>query len=276
MVDIKAFISALKLKWLKRILNDNGKLSKVVSATCMKIFDVKMYGGEFANVIMKQCINPFWVDVFKHYKKLCDKCIPKTFDDFASENLYYNVHICRDYKIISLNDWLRNGVIKVGDLMDRHGYLTFDAFKRKFPGIVTNFLMYRGVIHAVKRYQLFLNCEADSEFVTEDSLVWKCLSNGGVRHIYSQLIHCTDEPKAIQKWCETLDVQINVRNVFLRIMHTTAMVPILLVRPRMIVGYIGLRGFWGSVQDSMAERGRLRPSSAIESWTDTQKPRDPI
>jgi hypothetical protein len=65
--------------------------------------------------------------------------------------------------------------MKVGDLLDSDGYLSFDTFKVKFPGIVTNFLIYEGVIRAIKRYQKLLNVDFDGDVVIEDALVWRCL-----------------------------------------------------------------------------------------------------
>ena len=70
MVDIKSFLAALKISWLKRILHDDGKLSKILQAMCPLIQNVKQRGGEFANIIMQRVKNPFWFDVFKHYKKI--------------------------------------------------------------------------------------------------------------------------------------------------------------------------------------------------------------
>ena len=95
MVDIKSFPAALKISWLKRILHYDGKLSKILQAMCSLIQNVKQRGDEFANIIMQRVKNPFWFDVFKHYKKISAKYLPVTFDDFVSECLHYNVNICR-------------------------------------------------------------------------------------------------------------------------------------------------------------------------------------
>ena len=54
MVDIKLFLAALKIIWLKRILHDDGKLSKILQVKCPLIQTVKQPGGEFANIIMQR------------------------------------------------------------------------------------------------------------------------------------------------------------------------------------------------------------------------------
>ena len=99
MVDVKSFLFALKISWLKRILCDNGKITKIRLKMYQLIQNVKQRGGEYANIVMQRVKNIFWRDVFKHYKKLCGKCTPVTFDDFASECLHYNVNVCRGKRV---------------------------------------------------------------------------------------------------------------------------------------------------------------------------------
>ena len=54
MVDRNPFLSALKISWLKRILHDDGKLSKLLQAMCPLIQNVKQRDGKFANIIMQR------------------------------------------------------------------------------------------------------------------------------------------------------------------------------------------------------------------------------
>ena len=55
-------------------------------------------GGEYANALM-QIHNPFWRDVFKHYKKLNLKCMSEDVHAFMSECLHYNINITRDNRV---------------------------------------------------------------------------------------------------------------------------------------------------------------------------------
>ena len=69
MVDVKSFVSALKISWVRRILCDNGKITKILQVMCLLIQYIKR-GGEFSNIIIQRIKNPFWRDVFKHYKNI--------------------------------------------------------------------------------------------------------------------------------------------------------------------------------------------------------------
>ena len=41
MVDVKSFVSALKISWLRRILCDNGKITKILQVMCSLIQYIK-------------------------------------------------------------------------------------------------------------------------------------------------------------------------------------------------------------------------------------------
>ena len=60
MVDVKSFVSALKISWLRRILCDNGKITKILQVRCPSIQYVKQRDGEFSNIIIQRIRNPFW------------------------------------------------------------------------------------------------------------------------------------------------------------------------------------------------------------------------
>ena len=70
--------------WLKHILYLNGKISKILQKIYPSTQNIIKCSGEFANVIMLK-VKKKKEEVFKHYKKLYGKCIPATFDNFASE-----------------------------------------------------------------------------------------------------------------------------------------------------------------------------------------------
>eukprot|EP00916_Digyalum_oweni_P013462 GHVL01022105.1.p1 GENE.GHVL01022105.1~~GHVL01022105.1.p1 ORF type:complete len:329 (-),score=13.53 GHVL01022105.1:219-1205(-) len=170
---------------------------------------------------MQRIVNPFWVDVFKHYKKVCNKCIPSSFHDFVSECLFYNINICRDKKVLFLRSWAHCGIVSVGHLLKEDGFLTYDEFSRKYPNVTVNFLLYQGIVRAVKKYQCKLEIDFCDNFVVSDPCVWQCLASGGSKHVYGYLIKNTDPLKCIEKWTAALNCNVDVNKVFLKIKRTT-------------------------------------------------------
>ena len=66
MIEVKSFLAALKITWLKRILINDGKITKILNAFCPAVKSIKDRIGEFANILMLRANSCFWVGVFKH------------------------------------------------------------------------------------------------------------------------------------------------------------------------------------------------------------------
>ena len=92
---MNSFLAALKITWLKRILSTDGKKNKknILNALYPAVKLIKDRVGEFANILMLKASNCFRVDVFKHYRNLCYRCVPVFFHDFAVDRLHYNINI---------------------------------------------------------------------------------------------------------------------------------------------------------------------------------------
>jgi hypothetical protein len=221
MVNVKLFLSSLKITWLEKIVHDDGKITQILFALCPETQLVKQRGGEFANVLMQRLANPFWVDVFKHYKKLNDKCTVNSFDDFVSECFFYNINMCRDNKVLFLRSWAQNGIYAIGHLLCRSGFLSYVEFKRKYPHVLVNFVLYEGILRTVKNYQDRCGVKFCENYVIRDPSVWQCLSKGGSKHTYRYLIKNTDPLKFIEKWSNTLNTNIDVCTVFSTLKKTT-------------------------------------------------------
>ena len=133
MCDVKSFLAAMKVSWLRRLVNDSGSsLAEFFYAMYPQAFHVNKFGGEYANLLMSKIHNPFWKDVLRSYKKLVLKCKPKTDADFLRECIHYNVNILRDNHTVILKEWFDAGILHVHSLLDDTGnWLSFDEFKKK-------------------------------------------------------------------------------------------------------------------------------------------------
>ena len=65
-----------------------------------------------------------------------------------------NINIAINKRIVYIKGWFDAGILFVHYLMDNsRNYLTFETFKQQFPNVRTIFLIYRGVIGAIDKYQ---------------------------------------------------------------------------------------------------------------------------
>jgi hypothetical protein len=57
-------------------------------------------------------------------------------------------------------------------------FCTNNEFLTKYPGMRTNFLLYEGIISAVKYYQNKLNFVIPLDYRPIDNVTWKCIKQG--------------------------------------------------------------------------------------------------
>ena len=92
----------------------------------MKMFEVG--GGEFANVIniIQKAHNRFSRDVLKRYKNQYTRCFPENQEKFMLECRFYNMIIFRDKRIVHVNEYFKDGILFVHQLMAMDAkYLTY-------------------------------------------------------------------------------------------------------------------------------------------------------
>ena len=221
---LKVFLSALKISCLERILNSDGKVTNFLQISCPGIHNIKSFGAEYANVLIQRTQNLFWKDVFKHIKILLYKCKPVSFSEFGCESLFYNINICRNSNVVYIKQFVEKGILKINQLMGPNGYLSYKDFKTKFPDCDVNFVLYEGIVSAVKQFQRRCGFDFEPDVCTLQEncgKVWKCVAKGS-RSIYQFLIKCDTPIKGIEKWSNEFNCSVDTNSVFTRVMKTTA------------------------------------------------------
>ena len=129
--DIKVYIQALKLTWIKRIFNENsGKWKFLLQKRFPEITTLQKYG---ADLLERKHINPFWNDVFKAYKNINRKYVPKTPEELLAEPLFFNGNFKIGKKTFVFQEWVASNVTTVGALVNRDGKLkSLDEFIREY------------------------------------------------------------------------------------------------------------------------------------------------
>ena len=224
MVNVKAYLSALKITWLKRILSSDGKITKILYDLCPSVRVIKDRGGEFANCLMHKMPNSYWFDVFKHYKKMVDSCTPRTIEELLDECIHYNRNICIANKVFYNKNWIDNGIIYVGQLFAKDNFVSYTEFKAKFPNAKVHFIMFEGLIKSIKVYIKKLKLRLSDEiyqYILDKPLVWKCMGKGGARHMYNCLVTHDSKIKCIEKWSEKFNDNIDCCKLFRHIRKAT-------------------------------------------------------
>ena len=84
-------------------------------------------------------------------------------------------------------------------------YLNFNDFTNQFPHIRVTFLVYEGIISAIRRYRLKVNVQLKARFSLLDTKVWTIIQRGNTvvqaTNVKSEAI-----PAAVKTWNENLMV----------------------------------------------------------------------
>ena len=218
MTSVYPYLSSMKISWLRRLrINPDSELTVFLNNLFPELKSLPILGGEFANVVMKRVDNPFWKDVMKHYRNFCCKCIPVNITEFMSEHIHYNLNIVRDRGVVFVKEWVDADIVKIGQLMDCKGqFLSFVEFKRKFPTVVrTNFLMYEGIIRALKRYQQEFEFMSEVDHVCDaENKIWFSIQSGN-KVVKNVFVETGTIPTAVNKWNSMFD-GLNWSKIFLK------------------------------------------------------------
>jgi hypothetical protein len=93
MVNVRAFLSAMKLSWIRRLKLDSSFKTFMVNMY-PELDNIQLFGSEYINVVKQNIHNPFWRDVV-HFKLLFSKYNNTKEDEFYAEHIQYNSNIVR-------------------------------------------------------------------------------------------------------------------------------------------------------------------------------------
>ena len=124
-------------------------------------------------------------------------------------------------RVVCIRNWMDCGIVSLGHLVGPHGYLSYIEFKAKFPNVRTDFLLYEGILTAVKCYQRRLGLDVKENFVIGDAFVWRYLYKSSDKDIYSCLVKTSETLKCIEKWGKVLAFETDTKAVFDNIFRST-------------------------------------------------------
>ena len=138
--DIKTYILALKLTWIKKLKISNHKWRNIPMELYPFLHQLEFYGPCFFNQTVKN--NSFWSDVFKAYGIFFSKVKPNSTSQLLSEHVFYNKNMMIGNKMIKYTQWVDNGVYCIAHFINENGrFRTLAEFNKKF-GMTVDFLTF--------------------------------------------------------------------------------------------------------------------------------------
>ena len=154
MMHIQSFCQALKVSWVKRLLDEEG--TGVKKWKLFANFFLNKCGGNLifkGNFRAQDCTsltsNIFWVDVLKawsHYKYYN----PVRYKDMTSQFLWNNSFIKIADRIVFYKRWSNAGINYVRDLLKNNGYFkSFEEIRAEFNIPTSSYLEYFAIASAI-------------------------------------------------------------------------------------------------------------------------------
>jgi len=218
-VDVKKFIQALKVTWIRRLMQSNSKYSYLVSEICPFFQNCGKYGVEYIAREKKNVKNVFWTDVWDGYCAYVNSIPVNNWEQFLMQPVWLNPLFKVAGRPFEYKNYLRKGILFVNDFINDLGmFFTFAEFQRIF-NVNTNFLQFEGILRSIKK--IFSQPGlTNKDYKIQNPLMQISLNiltkdRKGSRSIYDVMVITQLQPKPQLKWQNNFpDVYFNWKTLY--------------------------------------------------------------
>ena len=128
MINIRVFIKALKISWIRRVIlnSENNSWYALSKIDFQKFLSL---GQGYANNIKQDTENPFWKEILQNWFDYCNNVKIETINHILDSPLWYNRNLLNGENLC-INNWFKKGIRYVSDILDEHGnFYQFDVLK---------------------------------------------------------------------------------------------------------------------------------------------------
>ena len=149
MININAFITSLKVTWLRRLLifSDNDNWSTLSKINFNKIASM---GEAYSGIVIKDLRNPFWKNVLESWSQYIRSFKIDSLVKVIYSPLWGNSQINRNGNDI-VNEWYNKGIRNIIDLIDENGLIHDFQTLKDLHNIHGTYLDYAHLINRIPR-----------------------------------------------------------------------------------------------------------------------------
>ena len=205
MIDINAFITALKSTWLRKLIIDNNSQWILLLQCNANIQNILSFGTAYiSEKILPKIKNKFWIDVFLSHIHIYKKLIPNEREQFLACPIFYNEDIKIGNKIIFNESCFESGIKFINDITKENGSMyTYDELKITY-NVNINFLQYTGLVKSIIEWRKKIKLEDITNSATNPILpltIQIYLKNTkGAQNMYKLLSKLNDPPAGKIAW----------------------------------------------------------------------------
>ena len=204
MINIEAFITALKTTWLRKLITNNSLWGVILQSTVDTQSLLHFGTAYIAEKILPITKNKFWKDVFRAHMHLSSKQTPTELDHFQTNPLFLNENIKIGNKPVYNKSCIDNGIRYINDIIKQDGnFFTYEELKRTY-NVNINFLQYSGLVRSATDWKKKLNLEnmknkAESPILPFAFKIY-LKSKKGTQDMYKLLNKSTELPSGRIAW----------------------------------------------------------------------------
>ena len=209
MINIKYFLTSIKLSCMKKLLNKNKKIFEMIKYENTNITKSTSFGPLYLDNIIKSVHNPFWKNVLQQYSSFSKTIVPTTSSELYSIPIWFNENIMAGGKFIFKPNYVNKGILFINDITNINGdFLSYYDFQKLY-NVKTHFLEYASILSASRLYFNSFNFsdEKSKNCSPIQPIVIKIINEKekGCKHIYNRLKSRNDKVK-FEKWIQELNL----------------------------------------------------------------------
>ena len=215
--DIRKYISALKIMWIRKLKQTKHKWKNIALITYPFIIGLEQCGPNLYSQKAKS--NIFWEHVFKAYRLLYYRIEPQNTSELLAEPVLHNDRIKIGNKVISYTQWIEKGVYNLANFVGNTGkLLTFTEFRNKY-GIYMDFVTYSGLILSLKKYIRKTKIQVDDRSPSNTTVALRTIYSitKGTKAYYNILNDSDCNPNCCAKWTKKSYCNVCWKSCFLKI-----------------------------------------------------------
>ena len=221
MIKVETFIDALKISWIRRLVQNDTKGTQLFNAQYPNLTDFPKFGISFIKNSLNIIDNKFWFDTFKAWMKFEGKIIINSWSTFLSQPLWQNDIVKVGGKCVYYRKWFEKGIYFINDLVGPDGDFHDFNYIRNNSNVSTIFLEFQGLIRTLTMLKSNLNL-GDFNYnlqqpICPQSIKILNMDKKGSQRIYRILSNNDKKPTAQQKWHNEFGLPANFKweNIYL-------------------------------------------------------------
>ena len=208
MINLKAFIAALKSTWIRRLIVKDGQWQYLIKNK-VNIINISNLGLRYSESLVKDIKNQFWKDVLKSYINVLKNTVVDEGGDYSSIHIlktpiYFNPNIIIGGKDIFFKKYHDNGLSLINDFIKENGIFYTCEELNTIYNIKMNFLQYHGIKKAIEVYLKKINISTFSSKlqypIIPANIQVLLKSKKGSRDMYNILNINKSLPTSKHKW----------------------------------------------------------------------------